>query len=273
MSAISSNENVFKEATPPYQKALQKNGYDYELKYSPSQPPSNNAPVNERRKRKRNISWFNPPYSNHVKTNVGKEFLHLIDKCFPPENQLHKLLNRSTVKISYSCMPNMKGIIASQNKSIVNKCETVAETRDTCNCRDKTKCPLEGKCQISGVVYQATVTREDTQKDETYVGLTENEFKTRFNGHTSTFNNRKRKASTTLSQYVWSLQDKNIEYSIKWKILARSKGYSTSTKKCNLCLKEKYFIICKPQMATLNNRNELNSECRHRKKHLLCEFI
>ena len=139
--------------------------------------------------------------------------------------------------------------------------------------KNKTKCPLESKCQISGVVYQATVTREDTQKDETYVGLTENEFKTRFNGHISTFNNRKRIASTTLCQYVRSLQDKNIEYSIKWKILARSKAYSTSTKKCNLCLKEKYFIICKPQMATLNNRNELASECRHRKKHVLCEFV
>ncbi len=266
-------KKIFKEATPPYQEALEKSGYDYELKYTPSQNPSNNAPENKKRKRKRNISWFNPPYSEHVKTNVGKEFLNLIDRSFPPENQLHKLLNRNTVKVSYSCMPNMKEIISHQNKSIVRKCNPITEAKDTCNCRNKNKCPLEGKCQTSGMIYQATVTREDTQKDETYIGLTENDFKTRFNGHTSTFRNRDKRSSTTLSQYVWSLKDKNIDYSIKWKIIARSNAYSTSTKKCNLCLKEKYFIICKPQMATLNNRNELVSECRHRKKHLLCNFV
>jgi hypothetical protein len=32
---------------------------------------------------------------------------------------------------------------------------------------------------------------------------------------------------------------------------------------------EKYFIICKPKMATLNKRNELVSACRHNKKFLL----
>ena len=75
--------------------------------------------------------------------------------------------------------------------------------------------------------------------------------------------------ATTLSQYIWKLNDKIIPYTLKWKIIARGSWYSVSTKNCNLCLKEKYFIICKPQIATLNNRNELASECRHRKKYLL----
>ena len=38
---------------------------------------------------------------------------------------------------------------------------------------------------------------------------------------------------------------------------------------CNLRLWEKYFIICKPKMSTLNNRSELISNCQHAKKFLL----
>ena len=38
---------------------------------------------------------------------------------------------------------------------------------------------------------------------------------------------------------------------------------------CNLCLWEKYFIICKPEMSSLNNISELISNCRHSKEFLL----
>jgi hypothetical protein len=72
--------------------------------------------------------------------------------------------------------------------------------------------------------------------------------------------------------YIWKLKDNNTPYTIKWKVIARSSAYSPSTKICNLCLTEKYFIICKPQIATLNNRNELASDCRHKRRHLLCNM-
>ena len=32
---------------------------------------------------KRQIIWFNPPFSANVKTNVGKIFMRLVDKHFP----------------------------------------------------------------------------------------------------------------------------------------------------------------------------------------------
>ena len=38
--------------------------------------------------------------------------------------------------------------------------------------------------------------------------------------------------------------------------------YNTS-KGCNLCLWKNYFIVCKPNMANFNRRNELVSTCRH----------
>ena len=159
----------------------------------------------------------------------------------------------------------MKNAISNHNKTITNKAKPQETSEPKCNCRKNKRCPLDGKCFEKGVIYQATVTRNDNQKDESYIGLTENSFKTRYNGHTSSFRNEDKRNATTLSNYIWSLQDNNIQYSVHWKIIAKSKSYSTSSKICFLCLKEKFYIICQPHMATLNNRNELYTECRHRK--------
>ncbi len=269
LSNISSNEDIFNEAAPPYQEALKNSGYDYQLKYKPQHPNTNKDP--KKRNRKRNITWYNPPFSVTVETNVGKSFLTLLDKCFPPGHQLHKLLNRNTIKISYSCMPNVDHIITGHNKSSLESEVTTNPIR-TCNCRVPPSCPLQGKCLTSSVIYQATVTRQDNHKDETYVGLTEGTFKTRYYCHMNSFKNEKQRNATTLSQYIWKLHDKNVNYHIKWNIIARAKSYSPRSKRCNLCLTEKYFIICKPLISSLNNRNELVSACRHRRKHLLCNI-
>jgi hypothetical protein len=48
--------------------------------------------------RQRSIIWFiNPPSSKSVKTNIGRNFLTLIDKHFPPHNKHHNIFNRNTV--------------------------------------------------------------------------------------------------------------------------------------------------------------------------------
>ena len=98
----------------------------------------------------------------------------------------------------------------------------------------------------------------------------QNMFKICYNQHTHSFRHDQKRNQTALSKYIWTLKDKNIDYTINWRIVARGRAYTASTKSCRLCRKEKYFIIFKPQMATLNIINELGSECRHRKKHLLC---
>ena len=95
-------------------------------------------------------------------------------------------------------------------------------------------------------MYQATVNTSDKRPPETYVGLTENKFKTRYANHKASNNiNIQKQNCTELSKHIWNLKQKNIEYSIKWKILKRAKSYSNIvSKRCNLCLWEKYFIIC-----------------------------
>ncbi|KAK3722560.1 hypothetical protein QZH41_007011 [Actinostola sp. cb2023] len=132
LSEISSNETVFNKAAPVYQKALDESGHNYKLHYVQDQPRA------VKRNRKRNTIWYNPPYDRNVKTNVGKEFLRIIDKCFPPSNRLHKIFSRNTVKISYSCMPNVARIIDGDNKGSWET--TGTPTREKCAAAPKAQC-------------------------------------------------------------------------------------------------------------------------------------
>ena len=206
----------------------------------------------------------------NVATNVGKTFLGALDQAFPPNHTLHKLFNRNTVKISYSCTGNLKQNIDGHNKTIINKKTT--QTSDGCNCRKPETCPMSGHCLKECVIYQATVTTKN-KPDQTYVGLTENAFKTRYNNHKASFNNKAKRLNTELSKHIWELKEKNVDFKIKWDILKQAKPYNPSSKRCNLCTWEKYYIICKPEIATLNKRNELVSACRHANKFLLRNFV
>ena len=78
--------------------ALKKSGYNSNLKYI------NQNKQKSTNKTSRNTIWFNPPFTQTVKTNVAKKFFHLLDKHFPKAHLLHKVFNRNTVKVSYSCM-------------------------------------------------------------------------------------------------------------------------------------------------------------------------
>ena len=96
------------------------------------------------------------------------------------------------------------------------------------------------------------------------MGLAETQWKLRFNNHTASFRHRHKRSETMLSKHIWKLKDegKGFEFE-KWKILARGKAYSPSSNCCRLCLKEKFFLMHKPEQGTLNKRKEFYSHCRH----------
>ena len=85
--------------------------------------PSSHAP-------KRNIIWFNPAYSKNVRTNIGTVFLRLVDTHFPKSSALHKIFNRNTIKVSYSCMKNVKRMISTHNNTILSKVPTASTQHD-----------------------------------------------------------------------------------------------------------------------------------------------
>ena len=201
LSNISSDQEIFDNSKHVYEKALQEAGHHTDLKYTPKHENNNLR----QHQRKRRITWLNPPFSQHVKTNTGKKFLNLIDKNFPKENELHKICNRNTLKLSYSCMDNMETIIKAHNSKIINKDHN--KTQETCNCRKKEDCPLPGKCTIQNVIYEAKVKTPNEEK--TYIGLTATSFKARYTNHKASFNNRAKSNQTDLSKHKDSVAEKS----------------------------------------------------------------
>ena len=104
---------------------------------------------------------------------------------------------------------------------------------------------------------------------DTYIGLTSTSFKDRWRNHRSNFKTRNPKNSTALSKHLWKLDDENVQYDVSWKIVSRAKPFNHVTGMCNLCIREKYFIIFKPEMASLNHRDEIAGPCLHKQKQLL----
>ena len=115
------------------------------------------------------------------------------------------------------------------------------------------------------------LTQSDTQPSQnqppqihTYVGLTSNTFKIRIGNHKKSFNHRRYGKETTLSRNIWGLKDQGWDYKISWKILERAQPFSPITGVCALCTLEKWYILFKPELATMNKRDEINNHCFHR---------
>jgi len=227
---LSSNQELFDSEKVQYQEALKNSGYKETLQF-------NNINVNNHtnRSRKRNILWFNPPYNASVSTNIGKDFLNLIDKHFPVTSNLHRYFNRNTIKISYSCMPNISSIISSHNRKVLGQTNNITE--EGCNCPRRTICPVDGKCLTKSVIYKAEVKVGNSSAN--YIGLASTTFKTRYNNHNSNFRNISARKCTKLASHVWDLKDDNKVFTIDWSIQSMQPTFDPGSNKCQLCLMEK----------------------------------
>ena len=178
LSLLSSNKEIFDQAAPPYQLALDKAGYKHTLEFT--QPSTKH----KRRKNRREETYFNPPWSQNVQTNIGAKFLKSVGKCFPAGHPLHSILNRHTLKVSYRTMPNMARVISKHNSFIQRKLQPVSEAQTKmCSCpkavRSSSSCPLGGQCLFTNTIHQATVTEVDSGKVEAYTGLASTDWKRR----------------------------------------------------------------------------------------------
>ena len=89
-----------------------------------------------------------------------------------------------------------------------------------------------GACLTKSIVYMAEVTTQIREQKQ-YIGMTENDFKGRYNMHKQPFNKPKHENSTSPSKYIWELKRADINYDIKWSILKRAKAYVAGSRSCN----------------------------------------
>ena len=179
------NKEVFEKETPPYSDALKESGFKEDLVYTPKTITNN---ILDKKRRKRKIIWFNPPYWVNVKTNIGKIILSLLKKHFPKKNKLHKIFNKNNIKIS--CMMNISSIKAGDDKSLLQP----KITKYGCNCRVKNTCPIQNQWQIPNLIYRAPDENEANDEKKIYFGLAATTFKERSGNY--------RSKNTELSKYI-----------------------------------------------------------------------
>ena len=119
-----------------------------------------------------------------------------------------------------------------------------------------------------GVVCMCKVKESVSGKEVSYVGLTERTFKDRLTKHRSSINNQGYHKNS-LSNHIWDLKRKQINFELSWRLLAKAKPYSPSTKVCNLCIKEIVYIMYRKDLESLIKKNEFFGFCLHRAKYLL----
>jgi len=172
LSNLSSNEEVFSQTTKIHQEALTKSGYTHSLTLKPTHTTSR-----PKRGGRQNITWYNPPFSESITSNLGKQCFKILDEEIPRDHKLYKIFNKNNIKLSYSCCRSLNNIINSHNKKLLNP--TIQPPRE-CNCRSNTVCSIDGSCLTKCIIYQATVTTKDGNQPQTYKGTSDTEFETRF---------------------------------------------------------------------------------------------
>ena len=195
----------------------------------------------------------------------------LINKHFPRHHKFYKLFNKNNVKVSYSCMPNMKSIINMHNKKIINP--PIKNQERACNCINKLDCPLQQKCLITNTIYKACITSsEENYENKIYYGTSETIFKKQYANHKKSFNHQQYKNDTELSNEYWRMKNENKDPKVTWETLGIYQPYNRSTKRCMLCLNEKVYIALHKDSNILNKRTEFVSKCRHNSKFTLANY-
>ena len=131
---------------------------------------------------------------------------------------------------------------------------------ESCNCRNRNNCPLDGKCFTPNIIYKAQMTsNQPNYNQKIYIGTTETDFKHRFNNHTKSFNLEHHENDTELSKEYWATKRSHFTPIVTWRII----------RKCYLCLNEKLEIASYKGDNLLNKRSELINKCRHQNKFTL----
>ena len=123
---------------------------------------------------------------------------------------------------------------------------------DKCNCRDKVRCPLEGKCKQECVVYKVEVYTDSNNKRDKKIS------------------HERYRYSTALSSYVWEIKEKmGVDPIMKWEVIKKCRKYRAGNRTCNLCMEEKLIIADCKSKNMLNKRSEVLNSCIHKRAWLL----
>ena len=124
---------------------------------------------------------------------------------------LHKIFNRKTLKISYSCMNNLKKIINTHNTEVIRKYLDQLNNSSNNNCKTKINCPMNGMCNLKNVVYKATIFPKENVKDKKiYIGILSLRWNLRYNDHIHSFSHECLRNQTVVFKHFWKLKNMGL---------------------------------------------------------------
>ena len=83
-------------------------------------------------------------------------------------------------------MQKIKSITNNHNMKVLNN---TTEIEESCHCRNKKNCSLDGQCLTPNIIYEAQITSNQLNyKQKIYIETTKTGFKHMFNNHTKLFN-------------------------------------------------------------------------------------
>ena len=116
------------------------------------------------------------------------------------------------------------------------------------------------------------VNGQSLEEGKQYVGLTDREFKERYNSHLNNSKSYSKCKRSELSKHLYELNQNNQEYKIHWRKVRNADAYSRESGKCKLCLGEKVEISNLNFRRALNKRTEIFRACPHKRRHYLQAF-
>ena len=93
---------------------------------------------------------------NKLKKSQGKDIFNFLG-TYKEVHQVPNITPINTIKVSYSCMPNIKAEIHKHNKNTQEKAQQKHPNTQICNCTNKKHCPLNGQRLTESIVYQANI--------------------------------------------------------------------------------------------------------------------
>jgi hypothetical protein len=224
----------------------------------------------KRRERDRKSAlYFKVGFSHYWWKPIHKT-IHEVKSRFPSLTWL-------CVSMSYHHFSNLCELFQSDLNTKLNNAIISKDFQNLfCNCRNNQACLYEGKCCHSIVVYQVTCLKMNKR----YIGNTQQDVKTRLQGHTQDVKNLfiNGKSSNSFASHFASLipdgtTKKSVKDFIKVKVNILWQGDPLScvktfkTRSCKLCAKERYAIIKltrKTPNLAINKCNEVHGACGHK---------
>ena len=132
----------------------------------------------------------------------------------------------------------MQSMKSPMNNHSMKVLDNTAQIKENYNCRNKSNCPIDGKCLAPSISEPKITSNRLNYKEKNYTGPAETDFKHRFNSISKSFNLEQYENDTELTKEYWVVKRNHFTPKFTWRITIKCATLNTTEKKCYLCLDE-----------------------------------